>query len=145
MNSDHTASPSRVSWRGVLISLLALTALLVCGSLLHTGSGHENPTVSAAEQPGVGIDALTHGTVNDLASPPDQEQHHGCAGHCGEPVLTALTCIFMLLTVGLLFLTLLRRGVRMRVREWLLLVIAPIRSGLRRITPTPQELSISRT
>lgn len=141
-----------------LVALFALGALLLCAVLMHA-SGHSGrheaapataSVMHAEAAPGNLTTAATSGHgEHPTAAHADRLSDPGvaCGAGCGEHDMVQVICMLVFLTAGVFFLFVLAR--RLATDHWFgaheLKIAAHARRVPRPMTPSPQELSISRT
>lgn len=141
-----------------LVALFALGALLLCAVLMHAfghGGRHEAAPATASVMhaeaaPGSPTTAVTSGHgEHPTAAHADGLSDPGvaCGAGCGEHDMVQVICMLVFLTAGVFFLFVLSR--RLATDHWFgaheLKIAVHARGAPRPMTPSPQELSISRT
>lgn len=144
--------------RRFIVALFAIGALLLCAFLMHAfehGQNHETtPTaaslvhVAAAAGNQSSPVSAGHGTQSSVAQSGGVADHgDACGAGCGGHDAIQLACRLAFLTSLVFFALYLTRllATNDRLRERAMDTIVSARAGPRPMTPSPQELSISRT
>ena len=144
--------------RRFIVATFAIGALLLCAFLMHSfglGQNHESlPT--AASTVHVEADAgshstlvaASHGTQASIAQSDGASGLSGaCGAGCGGSDAIQIACILAFLRTVVFFIFFLPRllSTNQRLRERAIDMVVSVRAGPRPMTPSPQELSISRT
>ncbi len=144
--------------RRFIVATFAIGALLLCAFLMHSfglGQNHESlPT--AASTVHVEADAgshstlvaASHGTQASIAQSDGASGLSGaCGAGCGGSDAIQIACILAFLSTVVFFIFFLPRllSTNQRLRERAIDMVVSVRAGPRPMTPSPQELSISRT
>jgi hypothetical protein len=140
------------------VAMLMIVALLLCSSLVHAiGNGqHAESTLSAA--PTVHVETATenslapvaalHGTQVSVEKPGGVwDQGDACGVGCGGHDAIQALCMLTFLTALVFFTSFLTRLLvtKDRLRERTMGTVVSVQAGRIPMTPSPQELSISRT
>lgn len=143
------------SRRRVLFALLALAAIVLCGYAMHAAGGHAHSTEasttapnSAAAAPSVpehAHDGAAVATHPQVAAQPHVAAHPMPGSGAAAEYALAMTCLLVLLTAAVLLVARQASGIQPQLLDRVVWRIDPTRAQPEPHTPTPHELSISRT